>query len=156
MSTIGGQGAGARAVSILVVDDDEGHAELARRNLKRSGIDNEVRTLASGDAAVELLLGAGSEAALAGGAGFLVLLDINMPGMDGVEVLRRLKQDRRTRTIPVIMLTTADDPRSVQRCYALGCNVYLTKPIDPAQFVDAIHRLGLLLSIISLPRPEEP
>ena len=156
MNTIGAQGGGARTVSILVVDDDEGHTELVRRNLRRAGIDNEVRALPSGDAAVELLLGSGSDAALADAAGYLVLLDINMPGLNGVEVLRRLKQDPRTHAIPVIMLTTTDDPRSVQQCYELGCNVYLTKPIDPSLFVDAIHRLGLLLSIVSLPSVVKP
>ncbi len=145
-----------RAVTILIIDDDEGHTELVRRNLVRSGFDNRMLTLASGDAALEHLLGEGSDERRGATGEQLVLLDINMPGTDGVEVLRRLKEDPRTRHLPVIMLTTTDDPVAVERCYALGCNVYVTKPVDPAGFLEAVHRLGLFLSVVALPRGGAP
>jgi CheY-like chemotaxis protein len=85
----------------------------------------------------------------------LILLDINMPRVDGVEVLRRLKGDPKTTRIPVIMLTTTDDPREIQHCYELGCSVYVTKPVVYEEFIEAIKRLGLFLTIVKLPREDE-
>ncbi len=75
-----------------------------------------------------------------------------MPRLDGVEVLRRLKADPATAMIPVIMLTTTDDPREVERCYQLGCSVYITKPVEYDAFIDAINRLGLFLQVVKVPR----
>jgi CheY-like chemotaxis protein len=83
--------------------------------------------------------------------GCLVLLDIKMPRVDGIEVLRQIKADPRTALIPVIMLTTTDDPREIQRCYELGCSVYITKPVDYQGFVEAIKRLGLFLQVVRVP-----
>ena len=74
-----------------------------------------------------------------------------MPRVDGIEVLRRLKADPRTAMIPVIMLTTTDDPREVEKCYQLGCNVYVTKPVEYDSFVDAVKRLGLFLQVVKIP-----
>ena len=84
----------------------------------------------------------------------LLLLDINMPRVDGVEVLRRLKADPKTDEIPVIVLTTTDDPREVKRCYELGCNSYVTKPVEYDRFVEAVRRLGLFLAIVQVPRED--
>ena len=84
----------------------------------------------------------------------LLLLDIKMPRVDGVEVLRQLKSDPQTALVPVIMLTTTDDPREIQRCYELGCSVYITKPVDYQAFVEAINRLGLFLAGRAHPRYE--
>ena len=75
-----------------------------------------------------------------------------MPRVDGVEVLRQLKGDPATAAIPVIMLTTTDDPREVERCYQLGCNVYVTKPVDYDGFINAIRQLGLFLQVVRVPR----
>ncbi len=141
----------AREVSILVVDDDEGHAELIRINLRRAGVSNPIVPLPSGADALDCVFCRGAYAGRQGDGELLVLLDINMAGIDGVEVLRQIKANPGTRKIPVIMLTTTDDPREVNRCYDLGCNVYLTKPVDPSAFIDAIRRLGLFISIVSTP-----
>ena len=84
----------------------------------------------------------------------VVLLDINMPRIDGIEALRQIKADPALRQVPVIMLTTTDDPRDVNRCYELGCNVYITKPIAYDAFIEAIQRLGLFLQIVKPPRNE--
>jgi len=82
---------------------------------------------------------------------FLMLLDLNMPGtINGVEVLRQIKSNLSTQKMPVIMLSTTDDPREVARCYELGCSVYITKPVDSTQFIEAIKRLGFFLQIIRL------
>jgi CheY-like chemotaxis protein len=81
----------------------------------------------------------------------LVMLDLNMPVLDGYQVLQRMKSDERTRRIPVVILTTTDDAREVQRCYDLGCNVYITKPVDYEQFAEAIRKIGLFLSVVTVP-----
>ena len=84
----------------------------------------------------------------------LVLLDLNLPGYDGYQVLQQMKQDERTKRIPVVILTTTDDSREVAKCYDLGCNVYITKPVDYAQFSQAIRKIGLFLSVVTVPNGE--
>jgi len=138
-------------VSILLAEDDDGHARLIERNLKRAGFINRVVRARDGQEALDLLRqGDGS---LTGDTRFLLLLDINMPRIDGVEVLRQLKADPKTAKVPVIMLTTTDDPREVERCYQLGCSVYITKPVRYEDFVEALSRLGMFLEIVKLPPP---
>ena len=136
------------AFTILIVDDDEGHIELVRRNLGRIALGNPLVALNDGARALNYIFRRGEFAGRAG-ADPLILLDINMPGaVDGVEVLRQIKSDPVTRKTPVIMLSTTDDPREIARCYELGCSVYITKPVDPIQFIEAIKRLGLFLQVI--------
>jgi CheY-like chemotaxis protein len=138
-------------VTILVVDDDEGHTELVRRNLQRSGISNPIVALTSGSEALDYVFCRGPYTERTGNGELLVLLDINMPGIDGVEVLRQIKSDANAKRIPVLMLTTTDDPREINRCYELGCNVYITKPVAPAAFIEAIQRLGLFIAVVNVP-----
>ena len=139
---------------LLVVDDDEGHAELVRRNLRRGGITNSMVVLHSGEAALDYIFKRGIYAERNSDGHLLVLLDINMPGIGGVEVLRQVKAHPTKKKIPVIMLTTTDDPREVEHCYELGCNVYITKPIEPERFIEAIQRLGLLISVVRVPEED--
>lgn len=135
---------------ILIVDDDEGHVELVRRNLRRISIGNPIIVLHDGARALDYLFRRGEFAARVS-ANPLILLDINMPGsVNGVEVLRQVKDNPRTRKIPIIMLSTTSDAREVALCYDLGCSVYITKPVDPIQFIEAIKRLGLFLQVIRL------
>jgi CheY-like chemotaxis protein len=141
-------------VSILIVEDDPGHARLIEKNLLRSGISNAISAVADGQQALDFLFGQGAFAGRAAPSPLLVLLDLNMPVLDGYQVLERMKADTRTRRIPVIVLTTTDDPREVSRCYELGCNVYVTKPVDYEKFAEAIGKLGLLLSIVTVPDGE--
>lgn len=133
---------------ILIVDDDEGHVELVRRNFRRIGIGNPLVVLNEGAPALDYIFRRGEFAARSG-ADPLVLLDINMPGsVNGVGVLRQIKADPLTSKVPIIMLSTTGDPREVSLCYELGCSVYITKPVDPMQFFEAIKRLGLFLQVI--------
>ena len=143
-------------LDFLVVDDDEGHIELVRRNLRRNGISNTIIPLTNGQAALDYVFCRGVYAERATNGHLLILLDINMPGgVDGVEVLRQIKADPKKKKIPVMMLTTTDDPKEMNRCYTLGCSVYITKPVEPTAFVEAIHRLGLFISVVSIPQEEE-
>jgi CheY-like chemotaxis protein len=136
------------SIVILLAEDDEGHARLIERNLKRAGFINRIVRLRDGQETLNFIRN-GKDADAA--AGFLLLLDINMPLVDGVEVLRQLKGSDQTAKIPVIMLTTTDDPREVDRCYQLGCSIYITKPVRYEDFVEALTRLGMFLEIIKLP-----
>lgn len=138
-------------ISILMVEDDEGHARLIEKNLRRAGISNPITHFTTGKQAVEYFFGEGSANRA---EPFLVLLDLNLPELDGYEVLKRLKGDLRTRAIPVIVLTTTDNPREIDRCYELGCNVYVTKPVDYEAFAEAIRKLGLMLAVVKIPNAE--
>lgn len=143
-----------RELMILLAEDDEGHAYLVQQNLTDAGLTNQVVHAKDGQEALDFIHCTGAHAGRVPNGPLLLLLDINMPRVDGVEVLRRLKADANTRELPVIMLTTTDDPREVQRCYELGCSSYVTKPVEYDRFVEAIRRLGLFLSIVKVPREE--
>lgn len=136
---------------ILIAEDDEGHAELIKEGLADVGICNTILRFVNG-AEVWDYLSARSKAdkETARGAYYLLLLDINMPVMDGVELLRKIKGSAEFKEIPVIMLTTTDDPREVEECYRLGCNFYVTKPVDFKQFAETLKRLGLFIQIVKI------
>lgn len=136
---------------ILLVEDDAGHATLVQRNLKRGGVVNTIIHVKDGQEALEFARCEGVFAGRVRNGPLLVLLDINMPRVDGVETLRQLKADDATKRIPVIMLTTTDDPREIERCYQLGCSVYVTKPVEYSEFVEAIKQLGLFLQVVKVP-----
>ena len=139
-------------VTILLVEDDPGHARLIERNLRRAHITNDIVTLSDGQQAVDYLFKERTYAGATHAVPLLMLLDLNLPQLDGYQVLTRLKTDERTRHIPVLILTTTDEPHEIERCYALGCNVYLTKPVEYDEFAEAIRKLGLFLSIVQIPR----
>ena len=141
----------AEPISIVLAEDDDGHATLVQRNLQRSGGVNGFFHVKDGQEALDLIRGEGVYADQPPRGSVLLLLDINMPRVDGIEVLRRLKGDARTNAIPIIMLTTTDDPREIERCYQLGCSVYVTKPVEYTAFIEAINRLGLFLQVVRVP-----
>jgi CheY-like chemotaxis protein len=138
-------------VTILLVEDDPGHARLIEKNLRRANIKNEIAFAVDGQQALDYLFCEGGRASKERPSPLLVLLDLNLPVFDGYQVLERMKTDERTKRIPVVILTTTDDPREVARCYELGCNVYITKPVDYEQFSEAIRKLGLFLLVVMIP-----
>jgi len=137
--------------TIVLVEDDPGHALLIEKSLRRAGITNPITTLVDGGAAVEYLFCQGAAGDNGVDLTHLVLLDLNLPVLDGHQVLERLKSDERTRRIPVVILTAADKPQEIARCYELGCNAYIPKPVESDQFTDAIWKLGMFLSIVKVP-----
>ncbi len=139
-------------VIILLAEDDDGHVELITSTLQDAGILNEVIRFRDGEEALEFFYGNGKAPAVKEGHSYLLLLDIRMPKTDGVQVLERLKGDPRYQRMPIIMLTTTDEPREIERCHALGCNSYVTKPIAFADFVDKLRRLGLFIMVIEVPQ----
>jgi CheY-like chemotaxis protein len=136
------------ALTILLAEDDDGHAVLVERHLRRSGVTATITRTHDGQDALDFVHGHGAHAGRHIGGPPLVLLDIPMPRLDGIEVLRRLKASSATASIPVVMLTTTDNPQEIARCYALGCNVYVTKPVSYEALSEALHRLALFLGII--------
>ncbi|TKD51148.1 response regulator [Sphingomonas baiyangensis] len=136
-------------VNIVMVEDDEGHARLIEKNIRRAGISNTIRHFTDGTTALDYLFHAPEGPAINGPA--LVLLDLNLPDMSGIDILGRIKGHERLKRTPVVVLTTTDDKVEIQRCYDLGCNVYITKPVNYESFADAIRQLGLFLSVMQVP-----
>ncbi len=139
-------------LEILMAEDDAGHATLVRNNLRATGIINPIRHFSDGQQILDVLMqevAPNSTSHIANR--YLLLLDIRMPKVSGEEVLRRLREHPRLRVIPVIVLTTTDDPREIRRCHELGCNEYITKPVEYDQFVMVIQRLGFFLQIVRVP-----
>jgi CheY-like chemotaxis protein len=142
-----------KEVTILIADDDTGHYTLIRKNLLRSSVANQIIRFKDGQEITDFLFNQGSSVLPAGTpkfdpkAPYVLLLDIRMPKIDGVEVLRRVKADDVLRRMPVIMLTTTDDPTEVNRCYCLGCSFYIVKPADYVEFMAAVEQLGKFLSL---------
>jgi len=125
---------------------------LIERNLRRAHLPYTIVLLRDGQAALDYLVPAREGQGTRHPPPYLVLLDLNLPGCRGGEVLARLKSDARTKHIPVIILTTTDDQNEIEACYALGCNAYLTKPVAYDQFVEVIQKLGWWLTGIAVPR----
>lgn len=138
-------------VTIVLIEDNEGHARLIEKNLRRAKISNPIVKLGDGQLALDYLFGQQGYVNIQHHPPLLVLLDLNLPVVDGYRVLEKMKADDRTKSIPIIVLTTTDDIHEINRCYELGCNVYITKPVEYEQFAEAIARLGLFLSVVMLP-----
>ena len=135
---------------ILIAEDDDGHAELIREGLEESGVSNKIIRFSNGEEVWEFLSNNGDKVVRDKNKNYLLLLDINMPKMDGVEVLKRIKADEELKEIPVVMLTTTDDPREVDACYKMGCNIYITKPVDFIKFAETLKRLSLFIQIVKI------
>ncbi len=136
-------------VIILMAEDDDGHAELVRERFERVGVYNHIIRFRDGKETWDFLSGA-AKPGIEDNKAYLLLLDIRLPGMDGIELLRRVKQETRLKSIPVIMLTTTDDPGEIERSYELGCNNYLVKPVEFERFAEVIKRLGLFIMIVKV------
>jgi DNA-binding response OmpR family regulator len=141
----------ARPVSIVMIEDDEGHARLIERNIRRAGVNNEIHSFRNGTDGLRHLLGEDGSGDDSANRAMLILLDLNLPDMTGVDILTKVKSNPHTRRSPVIILTTTDDEREVKRCYDLGANVYITKPVNYEGFANAIQQLGLFLSVMQVP-----
>ncbi|MFC2154890.1 response regulator [Acidobacteriota bacterium] len=140
-----------KEVNILIAEDDMGHAALIRKNLIRSGITNTIIHFKDGQEVLDFLFNTGESAHREPGISYLLLLDIRMPKVDGVEVLRRIKEDKELKKIPIIMITTTDDPREVEKCHEFGCSNYITKSVDYEKFVESIKKLGYFLMVVEIP-----
>lgn len=141
----------AKPVSIVMIEDDEGHARLIEKNIRRAGVNNEIIPFTNGTDALAYLFGADGSGLVSSGRQLLILLDLNLPDMGGVAILEKIKSNVHTKRSPVVVLTTTDDSREIQRCYDLGANVYITKPVNYEGFANAIRQLGLFFSVMQVP-----
>lgn len=141
-------------ITIVLVEDDPGHAKLIERNLRRALIKNPIITIENGRKALDFIFDKDDKKRKARLDSLLILLDLNLPEVDGYKVLKELKSNESTRHIPVIILTSTKDQNEINRCYRLGCNVFITKPVDYSQFADAITKLGLFVLIVKLSNGE--
>lgn len=138
-------------VTIVMIEDDAGHARLIEKNIRRAGVNNDILPFTDGTSALAFLLGADMTGYVNRGRALLVLLDLNLPDMAGVDILKLIKGNPHLKLTPVVVLTTTDDKTEIQRCYDLGCNVYITKPVNYDNFAVAIRQLGLFFSVIQVP-----
>lgn len=143
--------ANGREVTIVMIEDDEGHGRLIEKNVRRAGVSNDIMAFQDGNSALDYILGVDRSGAVSAERYLLVLLDLNLPDMSGTDILQQIKGNPFTKRLPVVILTTTDDEMEIQRCYDLGANVYITKPVDYEGFANAIRQLGLFFSVMQVP-----
>lgn len=137
---------------ILLADDNANDLELTQRALKQYKLANEIVVVRDGAEALDFLYRRESFSSRPDIDPMVVLLDIKMPRVDGIEVLRAMKADPRFQFIPVVMLTSSQQGPDVEECYQLGANAYVVKPVDFAQFADAVKTIGKFWAVLNEPR----
>ena len=137
--------------TIVIAEDDEGHATLVRRNLQRAGLPSQPIHLRDGQEALDYMHRRGQWLDRPAHDGVAMVVDLNMPRLGGLEVLRQMKADHTLTRIPVFVLTTTDNPVELERCYALGASACIVKPVDALEFSQAIQRLAQFLMTATLP-----
>ena len=141
-----------KPVEILLVEDNPNDVELTLLALKDNNLTNPVHVARDGAEALEFIFATGAYAGRSiDHAPKVILLDLKLPKVDGLEVLRQIKADSRTRTIPVVMLTSSREERDIVESYQLGVNSYITKPVDFDQFTQAVRTLGLYWLLLNQP-----
>jgi len=135
-------------IEILLAEDSPSDAEMTLRALKKSNLANSVTWVQDGVEALDFIFSSGKFSGRSGNPK-LVLLDIKMPKVDGIEVLRRLREEERTRLIPVVILTSSAEERDIVESYKLGVNSYIVKPVDFSQFAQVIVQVGLYWAVVN-------
>lgn len=135
-----------KGLKIILVEDDDGHAILIQRSLRPLQADNQIIRVSNGQQAVDYLFDDHDDVEPT-----VVFLDLNLPILDGYQVLKRIKSDHKTRKIPVVVISTTDDAREMERCYELGANAYISKPLEFKTFTHTMQSLGQFLSVVSVP-----
>ncbi len=139
--------------TILLVEDNPDDVALTLRALKKNNIANEVVVVRDGVEAIERLFGGAAAGAPAPPATAVVLLDLKLPRVDGLEVLRRVRAEPKTRLLPVVILTSSKEEQDLVNGYTLGANSYIRKPVDFDKFAEAIRQLGLYWLVLNVPPP---
>ena len=138
---------------ILIAEDDAGHFQLIKKNLWLTCVESNILQFKNGQEVLDFLFKMDAGAHLEDTKGYILLLDIRMPQVDGIEVLKRIKEDKDLRNIPVIMLTTTSEAGMIKQCYELGCSYYMIKPVNYQHFMKAVQNLGEFLSLKGIRLP---
>jgi len=138
-------------IELIIVEDNMGHAGLIKISLEEEGISNNIYHFINGKQALDFLFQKGQGPHRETNARYILLLDIRMPGLSGIEVLKKIKGDKKLCRMPVIMLTTADDPHDMEQCYDLGCNAYMVKHVSYEKLKQEIRNLCMYMSVIQVP-----
>jgi CheY-like chemotaxis protein len=138
-------------LSVVIAEDDEGHATLVRRNLKRAGLESEPVHLRDGQEVLDYVYRRGQWSSRSPHDALVLIVDLNMPRLGGIEVLEQLKTDEELTRIPIFVLTTTDDPIELDRCYALGAAACIVKPVQYAAFAEVVQRLTQFLLMARIP-----
>ena len=134
---------------MLLVEDNEDDIELTLRALRKNNLENEVFIARTGDEALDWLFRTGVHATREGDLPEVVLLDLKLPGMSGLDVLKTIRADERTRTLPVVILTSSSEDRDMVESYKLGANSYVQKPVDFSEFLEATRQLGMYWLVLN-------
>jgi two-component system response regulator len=140
---------GFENVEILLVEDNPTDAELTMRALKKKNLANNLVWVKDGVEALDFIFCKGQYVNRVNSAPKLILLDLKLPKIDGIEVLRTLKADAKTRTVPVVMLTSSNEERDIVESYQLGVNSYIVKPVDFDKFLEMVSQVGLYWSLVN-------
>jgi CheY-like chemotaxis protein len=140
--------------TILIVEDNPDDETLIKRSLKKYNVKNTIDVARDGAEALDYMFTTGAHQGRQGGNPAVVLLDIRLPKIDGLEVLKRVRADPRTKRTPVVMLTSSDEQEDMIKSYDLGCNSYVRKPVDFDRFFEAISNLGLYWMLVNEPPPQ--
>jgi CheY-like chemotaxis protein len=135
---------------IVIAEDDENHALLIRKNLERVQLKNEIIHFYNGEDVLDYFFST-LEKPLDEQSGHILLLDIKMPRVDGVEVLKTMKEHPLLKKVPIIIMTTTDNPDEINLCHKYGCNSYIIKPVNYEKFMEVVNLLGTFLKIIKVP-----
>ena len=137
-----------KEVVIIIAEDDIGHFVLTKRYFRSLGLCNEIMRLADGQEVLDFFYMERGHPRMDPAKQYVLMLDIRMPGIDGVEVLETIRSDEKLEDLPVIMLTTTDNPHEIERCYKLGCVAYIVKPVKYSTYIDAMRKVGLYPSMV--------
>ena len=137
------------AVEILLVEDSDADAEMTTRAIRKGNVVNRLVRVRDGVEALEFVFREGAYSQRSGGNPRLILLDLKMPRLGGIDVLRRLKADQTTKTIPVVVFTSSAEEKDVVESYQLGVNSYLVKPVEMTAFTDVITQTGLYWAVMN-------
>lgn len=143
-----------RPVELLLAEDDPADVALVLHAFRKHHLSNPVHVVRDGAEALEFVFRTGRYAHRPEAAPYAILLDLKLPLVDGTEVLRRIKGDPATRSVPVVMLTSSREDRDLKECYLLGVNSYIVKPVDFAQFDDVVRQLGFYWLLVNQSPPE--
>ncbi len=139
-------------IELLLIEDSKEDAELTLRSLKRMNLENNIKVLVDGEDALNFIYSKGKYADRVGALNpKLILLDLKLPKIDGLEILKRLKSDEDKKAIPIVVLTSSDEERDVVESYRLGVNSYIVKPVESENFIKAVDEIGLYWLLLNKP-----